>query len=137
MVYDYKVPLSDRRHVKKTLFIIGAVGALSIALSGCAAGPTPLQKVYEECNLSAGVRVGDEGKTLAVDMMGEDEYDGANIDDVICILNSPLLRMPEFIINGVETTRALDGKQNGEWDGFEAEWSYHPDNGLDLMIHQK
>jgi hypothetical protein len=123
--------------MKKKLAIVGIAGLLAATLSGCAAGPTTLEKISEECGLSAGVRVGDEGKTLSIDMMGEDEYDGATIDDVICVVNSPLLKMPEFVINSIETTRALDGKQNGDWDGFEAEWSYHPDNGLDLMIHQK
>jgi hypothetical protein len=123
--------------MKKTLAIVGIAGLLAATLSGCSMGPTALQKVSEECNLSAGVRIGDEGKTLSLDMMGEDEYEGATIDDVICVVNSPSLKMPEFIINSVETTRALDGKQTGDWDGFEAEWSYHPDNGLDLMIHQK
>jgi hypothetical protein len=125
--------------MKKTLAVFGIAGLLAATLSGCAAGPTSttLEKVSKECNLSAGVRIGDEGKTLSIDMMGEDEYDGATIDDIICVVNSPLLEMPQFVINSIETTRALDGKQDGDWAGFEAQWSYHPDNGLDLMIHQK
>ena len=123
--------------MKKTLAIFGIAGLLAATLSGCAAGPTTLQKVSEECNLSDGFRIGDEGKTLSLDMMGEDEYTGANIDDIVCVVQSQRIKMPEFIINSIETTRAIDGKQTGDWDGFEAEWSYHPDNGLDLMIHQK
>lgn len=137
IVYDNRVPLSDRRHMKKTLLIVGAVGVIALALSSCAPGPTTLEKVYDECNLSEGVRIGDEGDTLSLDMIGEEDYSGASIEDVVCLVNSPLLKMPEFIISGIETTRALDGKQTGEWDNFQAEWSYHPNHGLDLMIHQK
>jgi hypothetical protein len=123
--------------MKKTLAIFGIAGLLAATLSGCAAEPTALQKVSEECNLSDGFWIGDEGKTLSIDMMGEDESAGATINDIICVVNSPLIEVPQFVVNSIETTRALDGKQNGDWDDFEAEWSYHPDNGLDLMIHQK
>jgi hypothetical protein len=26
------------------------------------------------------------------------------------------------------------GRQEASWDGIEASWSYHPDNGLDLVL---
>lgn len=32
------------------------------------------------------------------------------------------------------TTRALDGQQTADWDGFTASWGYHPDTGLDVVV---
>lgn len=34
----------------------------------------------------------------------------------------------------MDSTRALDGMQTAEWDTFEAKWTYHPDDGLDVII---
>ena len=32
--------------------------------------------------------------------------------------------------------RALDGRQTGTWDDFEASWGYHPDDGINLVIEE-
>ncbi|WP_269142641.1 hypothetical protein [Georgenia yuyongxinii] len=32
------------------------------------------------------------------------------------------------------STRALDGRQTAEWDGVVATWSFHPDDGLDVIL---
>jgi hypothetical protein len=34
----------------------------------------------------------------------------------------------------MEGTRALDGRQTQTADGYSYTWSYHPDNGLDIII---
>jgi hypothetical protein len=34
----------------------------------------------------------------------------------------------------MEKTRALDGRQTASWSFIEASWTYHPDNGLDVII---
>jgi hypothetical protein len=37
----------------------------------------------------------------------------------------------------MEQTRALDGRQSETWEDFSASWTYHPDNGLDVLIREK
>jgi hypothetical protein len=123
--------------MKKTITSFGIAGLLALTLSGCASGPTKLETLYETCGLVQGSSIADEGKTLIVDMMGEDDYTGASYTDVSCVVNDTELAMPDYIVSAIETTRALDGRQSGNWEGFEAQWSYHPDSGLDLVIHQK
>ncbi len=123
--------------MKQTITAFGIAGLLALTLSGCAAGPSKLETVYETCGLGQGSSIADEGKTLIVDMMGEDDYTGASYGDVSCVVNDTDLAMPDYVVSAIESTRALDGRQSGEWDGFEAQWSYHPDSGLDLVIHQK
>jgi hypothetical protein len=123
--------------MKKKITGFGIAGLLALTLSGCAAGPTKLETVYETCGLSQGSNIADEGKTLIVDMMGEEDYVGASYSDVSCVVNDADLAMPDYIVSAIETTRALDGRQSGDWESFEAQWSYHPDSGLDLVIYQK
>lgn len=42
--------------------------------------------------------------------------------------------MPESVKAHMFATRALDGRQTDTWPGFSASWSYHPDDGMDLVI---
>jgi hypothetical protein len=37
----------------------------------------------------------------------------------------------------MKKTRALDGTQSASWDAIEATWSYHPDNGFDIILEEK
>jgi len=34
----------------------------------------------------------------------------------------------------INTTRALDGTQSDEWDGYKARWTYHPDAGVRITF---
>ena len=48
--------------------------------------------------------------------------------------------MPEYEKNRMLRTRSLDGNQDAIWDGdegdyqIEANWTYHPDDGLDIAF---
>ena len=46
------------------------------------------------------------------------------------------LDTPDSVVNRMSNTRALDGMQEATWGDFEATWTYHPDDGLDLIIEQ-
>ena len=95
---------------------------------------SPLVAAVDTCGVEgkAGFDLGDEGYTLSVDAKGDDESRGAKIDDVACILFA--LDVSDAIVSRIDSTRALDGTQDGEWDQFRATWSYHPDSGLNLII---
>lgn len=49
-----------------------------------------------------------------------------------CILSG--LEIPERVTSHMSSTRALDGTQNDAWDAYEARWTYHPDDGLNLTL---
>ena len=49
-----------------------------------------------------------------------------------CVLNS--LQVPDRVRSHIDSTRALDGMQEDSWDGFNARWSYHPDDGVTITI---
>ncbi|TDC52740.1 hypothetical protein E1212_07760 [Jiangella ureilytica] len=54
------------------------------------------------------------------------------IEDVACLLDA--LEAPRAVIARVDSTRALDGMQDAEWDDLTASWTYHPDDGLSLIV---
>lgn len=92
----------------------------------------PLKSASVTC--TAGT-LADENKTLLIDMEGVEYGSGeATIDDIVCVLAE--LDAPQSIMARMESTRALDGMQTADWSGFEATWTYHPDDGLDLILTQ-
>ena len=93
------------------------------------------QKAYESCGTPAGVSVSDEGKTIAVDTMGDEEYSGASYGDLVCIINA--VGTPSYVNSNIMSVRALDGRQSDEFDGIEVSYSFHPDNGMDIVFHKK
>ncbi|MBE7031958.1 MAG: hypothetical protein E7401_03230 [Ruminococcaceae bacterium] len=47
------------------------------------------------------------------------------------------LGFSEALKNKMSTTRAIDGTQNDENDKFKVSWTYHPDNGLQVIYEKK
>lgn len=103
-------------------------------LSACSGGQTGIEAAVETCEVqgSPGFRIGDGGNTLSIDTKGEDDESGADIAEVACVLLS--LEVSDAVISRLDSTRALDGRQEGSWEGYSATWGYHPDSGLDLVI---
>lgn len=98
--------------------------------SGFLTGIDPLVAASTAC--AAGT-LGDDNHTLIVDMEGEDLGSGtATIDDVLCVLGE--LEAPQSVLAQMESTRALDGMQSATWSTYKATWTYHPDDGLDLIL---
>jgi hypothetical protein len=118
------------------LIAAALVGTLSLA--GCSAPFTAFEDAKSLCGNPEGVTVADEGTTLTIDMMGEEEFSGATVYDVECIIDAA--GTPAYIKDSIWATNALAGRQT---DTFETEdgstvsvsWSYHPDNGLDAVFH--
>jgi hypothetical protein len=124
-----------------------AVAAALAVLAACGTGDvvlvadqTELQAVEDECDGEEGdpgwafVYTADDGRTLIVDMEGEEDLAGATIDQIACVLFE--LSIPTSITARMDSTRALDGVQTGTWDSYTVTWSYHPDTGLDLIIEE-
>lgn len=88
----------------------------------------PLSDASTTCN--AGI-LADDDHTLVVDMMGEDPGTGT-IDDVLCVLDE--FEAPQAVIAQMESTRALDGMQSTTWSTYKVTWTYHPDDGLDMIL---
>lgn len=76
------------------------------------------------------VTVLDDGEAL--EMLRVTKFDGPSYADLECMLNG--LGAPASLESEIGQTRALDGRQQDEWDGFSISWSYHPDDGASVLI---
>lgn len=137
------VPPAQKRPAGKWIVPFLVVGAVVTAVligtsvgsneePGTPAAPaeTQLKQAHDSC--SAGV-LSDADHTMTLDMAGEDTNSGVlSFDQVTCVLAA--LGIPSSVASRMDATRALDGMQDGEWPGFHASWTYHPDNGLDIIL---
>ena len=85
-----------------------------------------------ELNFTTGATLGDGGRTLMLDTKGEEDSSGVSIEKVACVLST--VDTPDAVISALDSTRALDGRQHANWDNIDAEWSYHPNSGLNLIL---
>lgn len=111
--------------------VIAAAVGISFAVAANAA--SPFEDAMSDCDVpsSSWARVGDEGNTLILDGEGGDS-DGLSLANTVCIMTG--LDVPDSTIAKIEGTRALDGVQSDTYGDITVEWSYHPDNGLDLIF---
>lgn len=128
--------------------IVGIVGGVAVAVVGAGilfagsgtegratAGTKPLELAAEKCNLGTNGVLGDNGRSITVNGEGEEDYLGAMPEQIECFLKE--VHISDSVKAEMWSTRALDGRQSGEWDGFKASWKYHPDSGLDIVVSSK
>ena len=109
---------------------VTAALAVGLLVSACGAGATVLEAASVECG--AGV-IGDDGRSLTLDMAGEDAGSGElTVGDVVCVLNE--LDVPDAVMTKMDSTSSNDGRQSDDWDGIEVSWKYHPDSALDVIL---
>ena len=125
---------------RRGLGILGMAGALAaIALAGYGyqhlTHRDPFTPAVEACNVTGRAVVADGGKTLTLDGAGDKDGAGLATTDIACILSQ--LKVSTAVVTQMDNTRALDGRQSGTWGDFDATWTYHPDNGLDVIITTK
>lgn len=89
-----------------------------------------LEAASGECEAG---RAGDAGRSLVLDMKGEDPGTGTlTISDIVCVLGA--LDAPDAVRTKMSQTTSLDGRVTDTWAGIEASWKYHPDEGLDVIL---
>lgn len=113
--------------------VFGALIGPAIGTGFAALAPSPIDAAAESCDVmdNAWIQVGDEGGSVSMQSAGAESI-GADIADVMCMMSA--LDMPDSVVSRIQNTRALDGRQAGNWNELSASWGYHPDNGLDMVI---
>ncbi|QUW18910.1 hypothetical protein [Agrococcus sp. Marseille-Q4369] len=129
---------------------LAALSAAALLLAGCASAsadepestPTPsashvpFWQAVDSCDghIGSGFEVLDDGESLVIDgAVGR--APGASTTAIFCVLDE--LDMSQADQQRIQSTRALDGTMTAEWDGYEATWTYHPDDGLDMVLTQE
>jgi hypothetical protein len=125
-------------------WLIVAAGVLLLAAAAIVFSKinseTALEGAYAACsggkNVASYAQLGDGGSSLILDGPGEES---STFEDSLtftnCILDS--LETPDYVRSKMESTTSLMGNQEAEWDNLQASWSFHPDNGFDVVLHTK
>lgn len=118
---------------------IGGIAGIAAANTGDDSGATfvpastQIEQAQTRCAPSdAGFVAGDNGRSLTVDGAGLPA--GPAVEDLVCVLYE--LDTPDAVLSRMNSTRALDGMQDASWAGYRAAWTYHPDDGLWMVIEQ-
>ncbi|HET7415312.1 MAG TPA: hypothetical protein VFI97_06405 [Arthrobacter sp.] len=112
---------------------VGLVGGLALGQLEFEATSDAIPTAVEACGVKdgIGINVGDGGQSISMQTEGMESV-GATYTDVVCVLEE--LGVSDSVTARMETTRALDGRLSGTWDGFSASWGYHPDSGLNIVV---
>jgi len=81
-----------------------------------------------ECSLGSDASIGGTSVTFS----GAGKYGDYSLTGVNCVLR--ILRAPEATSVKIAQTRALDGRQEEHWGVWSASWTFHPDDGLNMVI---
>jgi hypothetical protein len=125
-------PITSALRLLLLIVVIGG-GVLLVAAGPAHAADVSVRTAAKKCHVKA--NLADRGRTISFDTAGDEDYGvGDDVEDVACVLLA--LRAPSFIITEIDNTRALDGMQRDSWRKFKASWTYHPDDGLSIVIHE-
>jgi hypothetical protein len=108
-----------------------AAAVSASAAASAAAQDARLSGAYKYCHVmdtANTVELEDGGNSLIVDTRSR--YTSTAGSD--CILER--LKTPSSITSSIAHTTALMGERTDESAGLSYSWSYHPDNGLNLVI---
>ena len=115
-------------------YAVGSGKAVAAAsASASATRSTLFSSAVSSCGSPAGTQLGDGGRTLMLHTRGtKQRSSGMSVQDLRCILKK--LGASDAVISRMSATRAIDGMQDGRWDGISASWTYHPDDGLNITL---
>lgn len=130
-----------RAKLTKVLGILALIAAACVAVSRWSTGAdgsevaTPPKSPMEQVAASCGVSTASDGRSITMRTAGAKTVGGKSVKDVVCALAE--LKAPQHIYSLIDATRALDGMQSESWGDYVARWTYHPDNGLTIVIAHK
>ena len=130
-----------RAKLTRVLGMLALIAAACVAVSywsATASGPgvtAPTKGPMEQVAASCGVSAASDGQSITMRTAGAKTSGRESVKDVACVLAG--LGAPQHIYSLIDATRALDGMQSESWGGYAARWTYHPDNGLTVVIARK
>jgi hypothetical protein len=102
--------------------------------ASAAAGADRLRSAFEACrdeDPDGTLSLQDDGSTIVVATLSE-YGDTSGMDCVLAELDTP-----SSITAQIGRTTAMMGVQDAEHNGLSFSWTYHPDNGVNMVISQE
>ena len=121
------------------MFLLGFLLAIVLVLAGAAAlyyarfaGSHNLSSAVDACHASGSyVRLATDKSSLTLQAENE-AGSGLSSPISLCILDE--LDAPAAMRQRMLLTRAIDGTQEEQWGLYRATWTYHPEQGLNVVI---
>jgi len=116
-------------HSAATSSAAASASASAAAASSSADGR--LRTAFDDCRAQDStntMQLDDDGATIVVDTRSQ--Y--GSVSGVTCVWSH--LKTPSSVSQRVSSTTALQGQQTATHDGISYSWSYHPKNGLNMVI---
>ena len=91
-----------------------------------------IAKAYAVCT-SDRTKLASDKKSISVD--SSNQYDVSSLLDISSIISS--LGLPDSLYDEMFATNALMGRQSESYEYYDISWSFHPQNGLDVVFKYK
>ncbi len=106
----------------------------TVELTVTAAGPD-FASIYNQYCDSSYASVASDGSYLSIDTNPNDSsYNSYEEDAILAIYSvNEALGLPDSVITQMGQTRSIDGRQSYSNSDVEVSWTYHPDNGLEIL----
>lgn len=112
--------------------------AAAALLAACTSPNTTLADAHNTCRDVEPLytaQLNDDGQSLVVEGKGVNEIvsvQQASVASTMCVLEHT--DAPDSVWSRIQSTSALNGQQEATHDGLTYRWTFHPDNGIDLII---
>jgi hypothetical protein len=107
-----------------------ATGAVAVEPTAEPEEGTRFEVAFEQAGVTSKyITVEDSGTSIIVDGPSDDTNTNTFYPDLAALLTD--LDIPAYVVDQIDSTSSLQGLREASWNGIEAQWSYHPDNGLD------
>ena len=91
-------------------------------------------QIASKCPMSPYAVVQDDGQTLVLRGYGTDAPFQLSFTELECFFRAAA--MPQYIQEEMLRTRAIDGTVRATFGTITASWTYHPDDGLFVILHK-
>lgn len=92
---------------------------------------SPLEAAVDECQTGGAIDFDPDYDVAS--LSGAYRWDSRSSTEAFDCLTDEI-PVPGHVQSDIDRTRALDGTRDASWDEYEASWTYHPDNGLNIQI---
>ena len=125
--------------VAAAVVVFAAIVVLIICL--CGGGKKNFRDMYADLARNNWCEIGKDGSWMSLDTNPDNEDDYFGVDsieamDAIEKVNREL-GFNDSVAQEMQQTRSIDGRQSASNDDYEITWSYHPDNGLEVLYKLK
>lgn len=133
--------LSGKNSMMYVLGTILLIAAAAVCVFLLINNRPSFQRAFEDAgganNIGEWVTVSKDGKSMRIDTNPADEegYYSYKAADAIRDINESL-GLPDVLYDKMGETRAIDGRQTAAYKNISVSWTYHPDDGLEIIYER-